>query len=104
MSSVAREKMMAWGSHELASHLAPVVLALGATHGRDAEGEPCILHRLDARVIQAIGDFLRRPRGQVRRIERAMFVWVQEARHEDELVRVSKRRKYGRSGRGPHIF
>ena len=101
----ARGVLMGWAMKEMASHEAPVTLAIGAMYGRDGGGRPCILTHLDGALLSAVAEFLRRPRVQVRRIERAMFVWAQEKQHEESLRRAPKRRKCsGRAGRGLHVF
>jgi hypothetical protein len=91
VSQDARRIMMPWALSELASHHAPVTIALGARHGRDVDGEPCILQCLDGRALQTIGAFLRRPRREVRRLERALWVWTSEARHETRMLRAAAR-------------
>ena len=91
VSKDARRIMMPWALSELASHHAPIVTALGAKHGRDADGEPCILQCLDGPALQTIGSYLRRPRREVRRLERALWVWTSEARHEARMLRAAAR-------------
>ena len=45
----------------------------------------------DGRALQTIGSYLRRPRREVRRLERALWVWTSEARHEARMLRAAAR-------------
>lgn len=91
VSKDARRIMMPRALGELASHHAPVTVALGSKHGRGAGGDPCILQCLDGRALQTIGAFLRRPKREVRRVERALWVWTSEVRHETRMRRAVER-------------
>ena len=91
VSKDARRIMMPWALGELASHHAPVTVALGSKHGHGADGELCILQCLDGRALHMIGAFLRRPKREVRRVERALWVWTSEGRYEAMMMRAVER-------------
>lgn len=93
-----RAIMVAWAFGFLNSHRAPVVLALGVKHGRDAAGDPCVLGEIDGHAVQVIGSFLRRPHREVRRVERAMWVWLAEDHRQASVLRAVKRGEHGRVG------
>jgi len=81
----ARPVMMTWAMHEVASDYAPVVITLGAKDG-DAEENRCALARLDDHLLAHISSFLRRPRSEMRRVKRALWVWQSE--HRDQATRM----------------
>lgn len=103
VSADVRSVMMGWALGEMASDYAPILVALGAKHGLGPDGRSCILGCLDGRALQAIGEFLRRPRREARRVGRALWVWTAESRDQAMRVRAVSQ-GYRRSDRCFSVF
>ena len=103
VSADARPVMMGWALGEMASDYAPILVAHGANHGLGPDGHSCILGCLDGRALQAIGEFLRRPRREARRVGRALWVWTSETRDREIRMRAVSQ-GYRRSDRCFSVF
>ena len=84
-----RPRLMYWAQNELRSYHAPTALACCARHGRVNGGERSVLARLDGLEgpMETIAAFLKRPRKQRRRVERAL--WVMQSEQRDETSRAT---------------
>ena len=103
VSADVRPMMMGWALAEMASDYAPILVALGATHGLGPDRGSCILGCLDGRALSLVGSFLRRPRREARRVGRALWVWTSETRDREIRMRAVSQ-GYRRSDRCFSVF
>jgi len=103
VSADVRPMMMGWALAEMASDYAPILVALGAKHGLRPDGRSCILGCLDGRALSLVGSFLRRPRREIRRVGRALWVWTSETRDREMRMRAVSQ-GYRRSDRCFSVF
>jgi hypothetical protein len=87
VDEITRPSVKAWAQHQVASQYAPVFVAIAAREGHDADGAPCALASLDGRMLKIIGGYLRRPKKQMRRVHRLM--WVLQSEDDDAAMRAA---------------